>query len=188
VSASDAPFVHPNALCESDAIGARTRVWAFAHVLPGAVVGMDCNLCDGVFVEGGARVGDRVTLKNGVALWDGVTIESDVFIGPNAVFTNDLTPRADVKKQPDELLATLVRQGATVGANATVVCGITIGPRAFVGAGSVVTGDVAPHAMVVGNPAVSIGWACTCGRRLPDSLVCSCGRTFQVGDGGLTDA
>jgi acetyltransferase-like isoleucine patch superfamily enzyme len=117
--------VHPAGLCESSEVGPRTRIWAFAHVLPGAVVGADCNICDHAFVETGARVGDRVTVKNAVLIWDGVTIEDDVFIGPNVVFTNDLNPRAHVTKGRDRFVPTVVRRGATIGANATVVCGVT---------------------------------------------------------------
>ncbi len=173
-----APFVHPHALCETTDVGARTRVWAFAHLLPGAVVGRDCNICDHAFIEGGVRVGDRVTVKNGVQLYDGVTVEDDVFLGPNCIFTNDLTPRAAVKKTADQLLSTEIRRGATVGANATVVCGVTIGECAMVGAGAVVTRTVPAHALVVGSPARVIGWVCSCGRRLDDSLRCVCGAMF----------
>jgi UDP-2-acetamido-3-amino-2,3-dideoxy-glucuronate N-acetyltransferase len=186
VSSDPAPFVHPDGLCESDDVGPRTRVWAFAHILPGAVVGADCNICDHAFIETGARVGDRVTVKNAVLIWDRVTIDDDVFLGPNMVFTNDLMPRAGVKKGPGELLATHVRRGATIGANATIVCGVTVGEHAFVGAGAVVTRDVGPHALVVGNPARRIGWVCECGNRLDDTLECrGCGRAYRDGHTGL---
>ncbi|ONH28994.1 acyltransferase [Pseudofrankia asymbiotica] len=168
-------FVHPAALCESDQIGPRTRVWAFAHVLPGAVVGADCNICDHAFVESRVRLGDRVTVKNNVALFNGLTVGDDVFLGPNAVFTNDYNPRASVKKTEDDLLPTVIRDGATIGANATIVCGVTIGENAFIGAGTVVIRDVPPGAMVVGNPARHIGWMCACGRRLDADLACACG-------------
>jgi UDP-2-acetamido-3-amino-2,3-dideoxy-glucuronate N-acetyltransferase len=180
-------FVHPSGLCESDQVGPRTRVWAFAHVLDGAVVGADCNICDGAFVEGGAQIGDNVTIKNGVFVWDKVTIERDVFVGPGAVFTNDFTPRADFPKTPDEFLPTLVRQGATIGANATIVCGGTIGERAFIAAGAVVSGDVPAHALMAGVPARPVGWVCDCGLRLDDNLRCTCGRAFQPANfgGGL---
>jgi acetyltransferase-like isoleucine patch superfamily enzyme len=181
-------FVHPMGLCESDRVGPRTRIWAFAHVLPGAQVGADCNVGDHAFIEGGARLGDRVTVKNAVLVWDRVTVEDEVFLGPNVVFTNDLTPRVGFRKAPEELVPTLVRRGATVGANATVVCGVTIGRHAFVAAGAVVVGDVADHALVAGNPARRLGWMCTCGRRLGDSLVCDCGRGYGLVDetAGLT--
>ncbi len=176
-------FVHPAGICESDTVGDGTRVWAFAHVLPGAVVGERCNLCDGVFVEGGARLGNNVTLKNGVAVWDLVTIEDDVFVGPAAAFTNDLRPRAAVKKPPSELVPTLVRRGATIGANATIVCGVTVGEEAFVAAGAVVHRDVPAHGLVMGNPARLRGWVCTCAAPLPDSLVCEeCGLGFRLVD------
>jgi acetyltransferase-like isoleucine patch superfamily enzyme len=175
-------YVHPRGLCESDQVGPRTRIWAFAHVLPGARLGADCNVCDHVFVEGGAVVGDRVTIKNGVLLWDRVTVEDDVFLGPGVVFTNDLRPRAAFKVSPAEFVPTLVRRGASIGANATVVCGVTVGEQAFVAAGSVVVDDVPAHALVAGNPARRTGWVCACGRRLDETLRCSCGRAYRLLD------
>jgi UDP-2-acetamido-3-amino-2,3-dideoxy-glucuronate N-acetyltransferase len=178
-------FVHKLALCESSEIGPRTRVWAFAHVLPGARIGADCNVGDHAFVEGEAVIGDSVTVKNNVSVWDGVTVEDEVFLGPNMVFTNDPRPRAGSKKGRDGWLPTLVRRGATIGANATILCGVTVGRFAFVGAGSVVTAHVADHALVVGNPAREVGWACECGQRLPANLVCSCDRKYQPARGGL---
>lgn len=149
-------FKHPNALCESTAIGAGTRVWAFAHVLPGAVVGRDCNICDHVFIENDVVLGDRVTVKCGVQLWDGVRLEDDVFVGPNATFTNDIFPRS--KQPPASFGQTLVRAGASIGANATILTGVTVGARAMVGAGAVVTRSVPPNAIVVGNPAKIVGY------------------------------
>jgi len=178
-------FVHGNGLCESESVGSGTRVWAFAHVLPGAVVGRDCNICDGAYVEGGARVGDRVTIKNQVMIFDGVTIEDDVFLGPGVIFTNDFTPRAFIKKHGAELDPTTVSRGATLGAGVVVVCRTTIGEYAFVGAGAVVTRDVPAHAFVVGNPGRVIGWVCECGQRLRDDLTCSCGRSWTDSDGTL---
>jgi acetyltransferase-like isoleucine patch superfamily enzyme len=172
---SDPVFVHPWGLCESDQVGPGTRVWAFAHVLPGAVIGADCNIGDHAFVEGGARIGDRVTVKNGVLVWDGVTIEDDAFLGPGVVFTNDLKPRAHIKRSGNQLLPTLVLEGATLGANATVVCGITIGAHAFVAAGAVVTRDVPDFAFMAGNPAVQRGSVCRCGERLDRSGACPLG-------------
>jgi UDP-2-acetamido-3-amino-2,3-dideoxy-glucuronate N-acetyltransferase len=176
---SDSVFVHPKGLCESSSVGPGTRVWAFAHVMEGAVVGAGCNIGDHAFIESGARLGDRVTVKNAVLVWDRVVVEDEVFLGPNAVFTNDLVPRAARKKSPDEFLSTLVRRGATVGANATIVCGTTIGEHAFIAAGAVVIRDVPAHALVVGNPARCIGWVCACGERLDETLRCSCGRGYR---------
>jgi UDP-2-acetamido-3-amino-2,3-dideoxy-glucuronate N-acetyltransferase len=175
--------VHPLGLCESTDVGPRTRVWAFAHVMEGAVVGADCNVGDHAFVETGAVVGDRVTIKNGVLVWDLVKIEDDVFLGPGATFTNDLNPRAAFKKDRAGFSHTLVRRGATIGANATVVCGTVIGEHAFVGAGSVVVNDIGPHVIAVGNPARQIGWVCECGERLPDTLACACGRAYRRAPG-----
>jgi acetyltransferase-like isoleucine patch superfamily enzyme len=180
VAGGDDVFVHERGLCESGAVGAGTRVWAFAHVMDGAVVGRDCNICGHSFVESGAVVGDRVVVKNGVQIWRGVTLEDDVFVGPNATFTNDLRPRADRPRDEVALLPTHVAAGATVGANVTVICGTTIGERAFVAAGAVVTRDVPAHALVAGNPARRIGWVCACGESLAEALACSCGRRFRL--------
>jgi acetyltransferase-like isoleucine patch superfamily enzyme len=175
-------FVHPSALCESDEVGPRTRVWAFAHVMKGAVVGADCNVGDHAFIETGARVGNRVIVKNNALIWDKVTIEDDVFVGPNAVFTNDVNPRVAYKNPPERFLPTVVRRGATIGANATIVCGVTIGAQAFVGAGCVVIRDVPPHALVVGNPARRVGWVCECSKKLSMDLACACGRRYRLVD------
>ncbi|HEY7514581.1 MAG TPA: acyltransferase, partial [Vicinamibacteria bacterium] len=154
---SDDAFVHSTALVEPGAVlGSGTRVWAFAHVLPGAVVGRDCNICDNVFIEGDVRIGDRVTVKPGVQLWLGVTLEDDVFVGPNATFTNDLFPRS--KDYPPERPRTVVRRCASIGANATILAGTVVGGNAMVGAGAVVTRDVPPNAIVAGNPARIIGY------------------------------
>ncbi len=172
-------FVHDKALCESVNVGPRTRVWAFAQIMQGAHVGADCNICGHAFIESGAVVGDRVTIKNYIMICDKVTIEDDVFVGPHAVFTNDLNPRAAFKKSPDEFSPTLVRRGATIGANATIVCGVIIGEHAFVGAGATVTRSVPAHAVTVGNPARRVGWVCECGLTLPAELSCSCGRSYE---------
>jgi acetyltransferase-like isoleucine patch superfamily enzyme len=168
--------VHPLALCESTDVGAGTRIWPFAHVMQGAHVGAGCNIGEHAFIEDGAWVGDGVTVKNGVLIWDRVVIEDFVFLGPGAVFTNDLVPRAGNGRTREEFLPTLVQRGATIGANATVVCGVTIGRHALVGAGAVVTRDVPPYALVLGNPAVQVGWVCECGARLDDDRHCACGR------------
>jgi UDP-2-acetamido-3-amino-2,3-dideoxy-glucuronate N-acetyltransferase len=175
-------FIHPLALCETDRVGPRTRIWAFSHVLPGAVIGADCNICDHAFVEGSVRVGNGVTIKNGVQLFDGVVVDDDVFLGPNCIFTNDRNPRAAVKKGPEDRVPTRLERGATVGANATIVCGVTIHPHGFVAAGAVVTRDVAAHAMVAGNPARFLGWMCSCGQRLGEDLVCACGLRYSLRD------
>ena len=142
---------HPAAIVETENIGAGTRIWAFVHILPGAQIGADCNLCDHVFIENDVVVGDRVTVKSGVQLWDGVRIEDDVFIGPNVTFTNDPFPRS--KQQPEEFATTQIQKGASIGANATILPGITIGQNAMIGAGSVVTKNVPANAIVMGNPA-----------------------------------
>lgn len=167
-------FAHPNAIVESTKIGKGTRIWAFAHVLPGAVIGEDCNLCDHTFFENAVTIGNRVTVKCGVQVWDGITIEDDVFIGPNVTFTNDPFPRS--KQYPESFAPTLVRKGASIGANATVLPGLTIGQYAMVGAGAVVTNDIPAYAIVVGNPAHISGYVQT--NQSPVKLI----KTGQVRD------
>lgn len=158
-------FVHSQALCETTNVGPRTRIWAFAHVLPGARVGADCNICDGVFVENDVLVGDRVTIKSGVQLWDGVRLGDDVFVGPNATFANDKFPRS--RAYQDRIPQTIVEQGASLGANCTILPGVRIGRRAMIGAGSVVTADVPPFALVMGNPSRITGYLDSAGRTMP---------------------
>jgi acetyltransferase-like isoleucine patch superfamily enzyme len=144
-------FIHPSSDVQSKQIGEGTRVWQYVVILPGAVIGRDANICSHCFIENKVVVGDRVTVKCGVQLWDGVTLEDDVFVGPNATFTNDREPRS--RNTAATLLPTLVKKGASIGANATILPGITIGEGAMVGAGAVVTKDVPPRTLVVGNPA-----------------------------------
>jgi acetyltransferase-like isoleucine patch superfamily enzyme/dTDP-4-dehydrorhamnose 3,5-epimerase-like enzyme len=151
-------YVHPQALCESRSVGRGTRVWAFAHILPRAVVGADCHVCDHVFIENDVVIGDRVTIKSGVQLWDGLRVADDVFIGPNATFSNDKYPRS---KQHQAPMATHLERGASIGAGAVVLPGVRIGARAMVGAGAVVTRDVPARAVVSGNPARIVGYADT---------------------------
>ena len=175
-------FQHAFALVEEGAVvGSRTRVWAFAHVLEGAVIGEDCNICDHTFIEGDVRIGDRVTIKCGVSLWDGVVVSSDVFIGPNVVFTNDLRPRSRIR--PAVYSQTLLKPGCSLGANCTILPGLTIGRWAMVGAGAVVTRDVPDFGLVFGVPARLRGWVCSCGNKLvPDTggrWICSCGRAYE---------
>ena len=175
-------FIHPEAIIDEGAeIGKGTRVWAFAHVVSGATVGEDCNICDHTFIEGGVRMGNRVTIKCGVFLWNGVTIEDDVFIGPNAAFTNDCRPRS--KKHLPRPGQTLLKEGCTLGAHSTTLPGVTIGRWAMVGAGSVVTHDVPDFGLVVGSPARLRGWVCRCGGKLLYTsgrlLTCRCGRFYE---------
>ena len=155
-------FVHPAALCETSQVGDRTRVWAFAHVLPGARIGSDCNICDHVFIENDVIVGDRVTVKSGVQLWDGLRIGDDVFVGPNVTFTNDPFPRS--RHWQPHVVQTRINHGASIGANATILPGVVIGREAMIGAGAVVTKDVPANAIAYGNPARIHGYAGTKGQ------------------------
>jgi acetyltransferase-like isoleucine patch superfamily enzyme/dTDP-4-dehydrorhamnose 3,5-epimerase-like enzyme len=158
-------LIHPNALCETQELGDGTRIWAFAHVLSGARIGRDCNICDGVFIESDVIVGDRVTVKCGVQLWDGMRVDDDVFIGPNVTFANDKFPRSKVY-QP-RVLRTSIDRGASIGANSTIMPGLKIGRYAMVGAGSVVTGDVPAFSMVMGNPGRITGYVDSAARITP---------------------
>ena len=158
-------FQHPLAVVESSSIGDGTRIWAFAHILPGARIGSECNICDHTFVENDVVIGDRVTVKCGVQLWDGIDVEDDVFIGPNATFTNDSFPRS--RQHQEKLPRTRVRKGASIGANATILPGLIIGERSMVGAGAVVTRDVPADAIVAGNPARISGYAGVSEKRMP---------------------
>lgn len=179
---------HELALVEAEEVGAGTRVWAWAHVMEGARVGSDCNIGEHCFIEQGATLGDRVTVKNGVAVWEGVTVEDDVFIGPSAVFTNDMRPRS--RAEVFTPMSTLLRKGCSIGANATILAGLSVGRHAFVGAGAVVTKDVPDYGLVTGNPGRLQGHVCECGRPLDfedDAAACSCGRAYQAADGLVTE-
>ena len=175
-------FVHESAYVDQGAkIGAGTRIWHFSHINGGAVIGEKCTLGQNVVVMNDVVIGNNVKIQNNVSVYDAVTLEDDVFCGPSMVFTNVINPRSHVPRK-DEYRRTLVKRGATIGANATIVCGVTLGEYSFIGAGSVVTSDVAPFALIVGVPGKRIGWMCACGERLADSGsgTCSaCGSTYE---------
>lgn len=176
-------YIHPLSIVdEGSDIGSGTRVWAGAHVMTGAKIGQDCNIGEHCFVEGGVTIGDRVTVKNNVALYCGAVIEDDVFLGPSCVFTNVINPRAFVSRK-SEFRKTIVRRGASIGANATLICGHTVGEYAFVGAGAVVSRDVPDFGLVCGVPANLCGWVCKCGSKLEfshGSTACiECGEVYE---------
>ena len=179
---------HPSAVIDSGAtVGDDTRIWHFTHVSGGARIGARCVLGQNVFIADGVILGDDVRVQNNVSLYEGVTVEDAVFLGPSAVFTNVVNPRSEVPRM-HEVRATRVGRGATVGANATVLCGHVVGRYAMVGAGAVVTRDVPPHALVVGVPARVIGWVCACGVRLDETLGCAtCARSYQREGEGLCE-
>jgi UDP-2-acetamido-3-amino-2,3-dideoxy-glucuronate N-acetyltransferase len=181
-------FKHESAVVDAGAaIGDATKIWHFCHISSGARIGASCTLGQNVFVSATGVVGARVRIQNNVSIYDGVTLEDDVFVGPSAVFTNVKNPRSEISRK-HAFAATRVGTGATIGANATIVCGVTIGRYAFVGAGAVVTTDVKPFALVVGVPARQVGWACRCGERLPANVTCdACGRAYRESDGDLGD-
>jgi UDP-2-acetamido-3-amino-2,3-dideoxy-glucuronate N-acetyltransferase len=182
-------FVHESSyLDEGAVVGKGTKIWHFSHVMPGAIIGERCNLGQNVVVMPGTRIGNNVKIQNNVSIYEGVELEDDVFCGPSCVFTNVINPRSHVSRK-SEYLRTLVKRGASIGANATVVCGATIGEYAFIGAGAVVRGDVQPFALMVGVPARRIGWVCRCGVRLSvrdGSAQCAaCGTGYREGGGAL---
>ena len=188
MSVHESAFVHESAYVDDGAqIGAGTRVWHFCHVLGGAVIGERSSLGQNVVVMSGTRIGSNVKIQNNVSIYEGVELEDDVFCGPSMVFTNVVNPRSHVSRK-NEYRRTLVRRGASIGANATIVCGATLGEYAFVGAGAVVTGDVPAFALMVGVPARRMGWMCQCGERLAEqvSMTCDvCGSEYTMADGAL---
>lgn len=180
-SNNDNVFIHDKAIVETENIGEGTRIWAFAHILKDVIIGKNCNICDHTFIEGDVIVGDNVTIKCGVYLWSGLRIEDNVFIGPNATFTNDIRPRSKV--YPAGFIKTSIQKGASIGANATIVCGNTIGKWAMIGAGSVVTKNIPDYALVYGNPAVLHGYVCECSQKLSffnSAAQCSCGKYYKL--------
>jgi len=182
-------FVHSSSFVDDGAvIGAGSKIWHFSHVMPGAVIGERCNLGQNVVVMPGTRLGNNVKVQNNVSIYEGVVLEDDVFCGPSCVFTNVMNPRSHISRKA-EYRQTLVRRGATIGANATVVCGVTVGEYAFIGAGAVVTADVPAYGLMVGVPARRVGWMCQCGVRLNVSAGTarceSCGSAYRESGGRL---
>lgn len=180
-------FVHESSCVDDDVtIGEGTKIWHFCHIQKGAVIGNKCSLGQNVNVSNNVRIGNFVKIQNNVSVYEGVELEDYVFCGPSCVFTNDLTPRSKYPKGPAGYKKTLVREGASIGANATVVCGNTIGKWALIGAGAVVTTNVLDHALMTGVPAKQKGWVCECGTRLTHKLECShCGRKYVKSTHGL---
>ena len=187
-------YAHPSAIVETDDIGTDTKIWAYTHVMKGAVIGKNCNIGDHCFVEAGVSIGDNSTIKNGNMLWEGVTLEEGVFVGPHAFFTNDLYPRSQRMLEAEGrtitrewFKPTLVKKGATVGAGSIILAGVTIGEYAMAGAGAVVSRDVPPHALVLGAPGRVKGYVCYCGLTLKfedDKSVCEdCGTRFEMKEG-----
>lgn len=172
-------FIHDLADVQSNNIGKLTKIWQFSIVLPGATIGENCNINCYVFIENDVVIGDNVTIKPGVQIWDGLRINDNVFIGPNVTFTNDILPRS--KKYPDIFLGTYIGKGASIGANSTILGGITIGEFAMIGAGSVVTKDIPSNALVYGNPAKVKGYVCECGRKLNNHFRCeTCNKVYKI--------
>lgn len=164
-------YKHDTSIVESNSIGKNTTIWAYSHVFPGAVIGENCNINDHTLIENDVVLGNNVTIKSGVHMWDGVRVENNVFIGPSVVFTNDLTPRS--KRYPSHYKKTYLKENSSIGANVTIVAGVTIGEYAMIGAGAVVTKNVPPHNLWYGNPAKFRGYVCTCGSKLSDEFYCN---------------
>jgi acetyltransferase-like isoleucine patch superfamily enzyme len=173
-------FIHPSAIVETEGVGKETRIWGWSHVQRDVVIGESCNIGEHCFIESGVRIGDRVVIKNGVCLWQGVLIGDGVFIGPGAIFTNEAYPRSGFRK---EFLMTRIESGASIGAGAVLLPGVTVGSYATVGAGALVTRDVSPHALVYGSPAKKKGYCCICGLKIvfkSKRATCTCGCSFML--------
>ncbi|MBO4467762.1 MAG: N-acetyltransferase [Clostridia bacterium] len=175
-------FVHESAYIDDNvSIGKETKIWHFCHIQKGAVIGEDCSLGQNVNVSKNVHIGNRVKIQNNVSVYEGVTLEDGVFCGPSMVFTNDPTPRAEFPKGSENYKKTLVKKGASIGANATIVCGHTLGEYCMIAAGAVVTKDVPPHALMAGVPAKQIGYVCECGELLKGTKTCKkCGKTLDI--------
>lgn len=179
----DKIFIHHSALVDTKQIGNGSKIWAFVHILENVKIGKNVNICDHCFIENGVSIGDDVTIKCGVWLWDGVLVGNNVFIGPNVTFTNDLYPRSKNKNYKNK--KTILNDGCSIGANSTLIAGVTVGKYAMIGAGSVVTKDVADFELVYGNPAKQNGYICKCGEKLDfngDLSVCNCGLKYSLKD------
>jgi UDP-2-acetamido-3-amino-2,3-dideoxy-glucuronate N-acetyltransferase len=191
------PYIHPTAIVETENIGEDTKIWAFTHVMKNVPIGANCNIGDNCFIETGAIVGNNVTIKNGNMLFEGITLEDGVFVGPHVFFTNDRFPRsarlpeANMRYTDHDWFApTTIKYGATLGAAAVILPGVTVGKFAMVGAGAIVTKDIPAHALTVGNPAHLIGWVCQCGTKLDfeptDQAKCNaCGKSYQTTEDGI---
>lgn len=182
-------YVHNTSYIDDNVlIGDNTKIWHFTHIQSGSRIGKNCSLGQNVNISNNVLIGNHVKIQNNVSIYEGVELEDYVFCGPSCVFTNDLTPRAKYPKGPLNYKKTLIKLGATIGANATIVCGHTIGKWAMIGAGSVVTTDVLDYALVVGVPAKQIGWVCECGERLPETLICKkCSRKYLLMKEGIKE-